>query len=159
MKNDKLTPCEYLTQLTFEWFSWKLRSKVYENEEYCKFANDLATKKRVFIDQVSKKYNLATIFDSKEKFDLYFKKFTNKTGLPKLKFLNNGKEASTLFWDKNSLFRVGESIMIGDKNGVIVENFPEENICKVILDGDFIIEVNYGAVTLLLDRYLDYCNL
>lgn len=138
----KLSVAEYLKVLQLEYLSHKTREFVYEDPGFIKMNREIAGKKKEKILNLSKKFQLLSIFDSKH----YFEEFVNTVffqefGLPSLQYsIDADKAKAVAYWDKYFLLKPHVIVEYNNQDYLVVENFPNKDI----------LEINYGKEILTL---------
>lgn len=133
-KTRELSKEDFLRILQLEYFSYKLRSLIYEQSEFKKIDNEVANKKKSKIIELSKKFSLSCIFDSDEKFKLFYEKeFLNKEGLPLFQY--SPKNKKTEYWDKFYLLKPGEIVIYDNIEYKVKNNYPIYDSIKIIKNG------------------------
>lgn len=133
-KTRELSKEDFLRILQLEYFSYKLRSLIYEQAEFKKINNDVANKKKFKIIELSEKFSLSCIFDSDEQFKSFYEnEFLNKEGLPSFQY--SPKNQKTKYWDKFYLLKPDETVIFDNIEYKIKNNYPIYDSIKIYKNG------------------------
>lgn len=134
----KLSIAEYLRILQLEHLSHKTREFVYEDPGFIKMNREIAEKKKEKIKNLSKKFQLISIFDSKTYFeDFLNKEFFQEYGLPSMQYgANLDKNKAVSYWDKYSLLKPGTIVEYSGVRYSVVKNYPNKETVEVYTTGN-----------------------
>lgn len=125
-KTRELTREEFLNILQLEYFSYRLRSLIYEKPEYKKMNKDISEKKKNKIITISEKIALPNIFTSDDLFeDVWKREFVREFGLPNFQYSPQSQKLS--LWDKFYLLKPGTIVLLKDQEFSVKTNYPSDN--------------------------------
>lgn len=142
MKSRNLNTTEFFKVLQLEYFSFKLRSLIYDRPEFVQMNRDIAERKKEKILLVAKKFRLISIFDSEALYkEVLEKEFYQEYGCPNFQYgADENKKASVLHWDKYYLFKPGTKVVYKKEVCKVKHNLPDED--------SLVIATKNGNVTL-----------
>ncbi len=137
----QISAIEYLKVLQLEYLSHKLREAIYVKPEFIKMSREIASKKKVKILEIAKKFQLLCIFDSEEQFAGFCEKnFFQEFGLPKFQYgLNTDKKKAVAYWDMFYLLKPGTEVIYKNKTYKIDGNDPNSQYVQILVNGDFVL--------------------
>lgn len=129
----KLSIAEYLKVLQLEYLSHKTREFVYEDPGFIKMNREIAEKKKEKIMNLSKKFHLLSIFDSKHHFEGFVNTvFFQEFGLPSLQYsIDVEKAKAVAYWDKYFLLKPQVVIKYNNKEYSVIKNFPNKDVLEI----------------------------
>jgi hypothetical protein len=116
---------EYISVLQFEYLSYKVRSKIFE-QPYCDKYKEFCKKKKETIESFSLKMGRPCIFNNENVFQKYVDEFfRDGFGLPDFKYRDGYQEEQTSTFDAKYYFSEGVTVMYQGQ-----EYFVSRNLCK-----------------------------
>ena len=134
---------ELYSMLQLEYFSYKLRSLLYQREFDKKKFQDISEKKKKKIQRIALGNCLGSIFTSETVQQKYLKEFFGEIGLPRFCYRDDYQTRVKGYWDAFYYYVVGSSVRYIDeedeiKIGIIKECDINKRLIKIESDGEMV---------------------
>lgn len=140
---------KFLMKLQLEYLTQKLRSQVYRESKFVKVARDIAEKKRIKIQGLSKEFGCPCIFDEGADYMEFVRKyFWKDNGLPNMQYKDKEQKRVQGNYDKWYLLYRGTLVLYNGVEAKVLLNDPPKNKVKIETKNE-VKTVKYSDISLI----------